>query len=76
MTNEECLLLKQDAKDQLHALRTGQKARVIVDKDGSRVEFSSVNQAALIAYVADLERLCPTPGFATQRPLGPATFSF
>lgn len=76
MTNEECLLLKKDAKDQLHMLRTGQKARVVVDKDGSRVEFSSANVGNLMAYVADLERMCPTVGAIVQRPLGPASFTF
>jgi hypothetical protein len=51
-------LLEQlaDAKAQLHLLLTGQQARVFVDQNGERVEYTGANRADLKAYVQQLER--------------------
>lgn len=38
-----------------HNLVTGQQARVIVDQNGERVEFTMANRAALKAYISQLE---------------------
>lgn len=44
-----------DAKTQYHLLVTGQKARVYVDQNGERVEYTSTTAARLSAYIAQLE---------------------
>lgn len=43
------------AKAALHDLMTGRSARVVVDQNGERVEFTSVNSDKLKAYIAGLE---------------------
>lgn len=40
----------------MHDLRTGRSARVVVDQNGERVEFTSANVAGLRAYIDELER--------------------
>lgn len=45
-----------DAEAKYHQLLTGQSARVIVDQNGERVEFTAINAARLSAYIADLRR--------------------
>jgi hypothetical protein len=44
-----------DAKTQLHLLLTGQQARVFVDQNGERVEYTAANRQELKAYVQRLE---------------------
>lgn len=65
-----------DAKQAYHDLVTGTKARVIVDQNGEKVEFTAPNRQALYAYIQELERiLCPP----TQSPsfnLMPMRFTF
>lgn len=53
MTDQEKL---DDAKAQLHLLLTGQQARVFVDQNGERVEYTAANRSALQQYVNQLER--------------------
>lgn len=53
MTPEQQL---EDAKEQYHALMTGQKPRVLVDQNGERIEFTATNAAKLQLYIASLER--------------------
>lgn len=62
MTPQEKLA---DAKKQYHLLVTGQQARVYVDQNGERVEFTSANRGALLAYIERLERE------VNDRPTGP-----
>ncbi len=54
-----------DAQLKYHQLMTGQSARVIVDQNGERVEFTATSAGRLAAYIADLERQlnqgCPGP---------------
>ena len=45
----------EEAKMQMHLLQTGRAARVVVDQNGERVEFSMANIGQLRAYIADLE---------------------
>lgn len=44
------------AETAYHNLILGGQARVIVDQNGERVEFSAANSARLAAYIADLKR--------------------
>ena len=53
MTDQERL---DDARAQYHLLVTGTQARVLVDTDGKRVEYSLANRGALLAYIERLER--------------------
>jgi len=46
-----------DAKAQYHLLVTGQQARVYVDQNGERVEFSAANRGELAKYIQRLENL-------------------
>lgn len=52
-----------EARDAYHALVTGTKARVIVDQNGERVEFTAAKRADLAIYISELERAlaAPTP---------------
>lgn len=45
----------KSAKEAYHNLMTGRSARVIVDSDGSRVEYTAANADRLAAYIARLE---------------------
>lgn len=48
-----------------HNLCIGGQARVIVDQNGERVEFTAANSSRLAAYIADLKRqlaTCSTGG--------------
>ena len=55
-TNQQLL---DDAKAAYHSLMTGTMARVVVDIDGSRTEFTATNAARLYAYIQTLERTLP-----------------
>jgi len=55
-----------DAQQKYHLLVAGQAARVVVDQNGERVEFTSANPGRLQAYIHDLKRQlgqlsCPGP---------------
>lgn len=65
----------KDATDAYHSLMTGTQARVVVDRNGERVEFNSANKQSLYAYILQLqgELGCISPAF---RPSGPAMFVF
>lgn len=59
LTTEERALLTArlaDAEAQYHLVLTGQTARVFVDQNGERIEYTSANAARLAAYIADLKR--------------------
>lgn len=56
-----------DARAQYHLLQTGQKANVVVDQNGERVEFASIDADKLAQYIKSLERLLGNAGN-----LGPA----
>lgn len=46
-----------DAEAQLHLVLTGQAARVFVDQNGERIEYTAANASRLQAYIAELRRL-------------------
>ena len=64
--NATLLAQAQDAK---HKLVTGQLARVFVDQNGERVEFTATNIDALNKYIAELQALV-TPSCRVARPIG------
>lgn len=39
-----------------HDLMTGSSARVVVDQNGERVEFTAANASRLAAYIQELKR--------------------
>ncbi len=55
------------AEEALHNLVTGKMARVIVDQNGERVEFTMTNTAQLQAYIDSLRG---TSAVGTRKPLG------
>jgi hypothetical protein len=59
-----------EARNALHLLVIGKSARVVVDQNGERVEFTAANRAALEAYISALE------GGLDRRPAGPIGFIF
>lgn len=64
-----------DARQSYHQLAIGNAARVIVDQNGERVEFTASNKGTLAAYIVSLEsQLSQVP--AALRTLGPAGFIF
>ena len=44
-----------EAEGALHNLLTGQHARVVVDSNGERIEFTAANADKLRAYIAQLQ---------------------
>lgn len=62
-----------EAEAAYHRLMTGTAARVVVDQNGERVEFSRATAAQLYAYIQNLKTLlapvtgCPVP---VLRPIG------
>lgn len=56
-----------DARAQYHLLQTGNKAKVVVDQNGERVEFTAITADKLAQYIKSLERLLGGSGS-----LGPA----
>jgi len=68
------------AEDALLNLNTGRSARVIVDQNGERVEFSAINISGLRSYINTLTSqliACGCPGFEDPAtPSGPAMFIF
>lgn len=73
LTTQQAL---DEARAAYHNLNTGKMARVVVDQNGERVEFTVANRTSLYNYIMKLEsELGLSNGSA--RPLnGPATFTF
>ena len=44
------------AEDAYHQLMLGQSARVVVDQNGERVEYTSANAVRLAQYINELKR--------------------
>lgn len=64
------------ARQAYHDLQTGRMARVVVDQNGERVEFTPTNKSNLYAYIQQLEALVPCDGGMTLPNVGPAGFIF
>lgn len=66
-----------EARAAYHRLQLGLVARVVVDTDGSRVEFTAANRAELAAYIRKLEmEVAGETGTPVQANYAPATFVF
>lgn len=62
MTDEELAELRNkiaDAEAKYHQLQLGNVARVIVDQNGERVEFTVVKRSDLYAYLQSLRAQLP-----------------
>lgn len=71
-TTEELTAQLAEAKAAYHDLQIGVSVRVIVNQNGTRVEYTPASRVQLANYIADLERqLAPT----TRRP-GPMRVFF
>lgn len=62
-----------EARQAYHQLATGRLARVFVDQNGERVEFTATNRVALYNYIQQLELQLATPSRGSN---GPAGFLF
>ncbi len=60
----------EQAREAYHALVTGKQARVIVDRNGERVEFTAANRQDLKDYISELEGLLGLDETRRSRPLG------
>lgn len=58
------------AQEALHNLVTGRMARVIVDQNGERVEFTMTTVSQLEAYIARLEAAAAGSTNGARKPLG------
>ena len=67
-----------DAVKQYHLLITGQSARVVVDQNGQRVEFTAANSNRLNAYIMQLKSQLgiPMTPCSVNMPSAPAGFYF
>ncbi len=57
ITVAQATLWLPEAQTAYHSLVIGGSARVVVDQNGERVEYTSANRAALSAYIAMLESI-------------------
>lgn len=62
-----------EAEAAYHSLMTGTLARVVVDQNGERVEFTATNAPRLAMYIQQLKNLINPP---TVSVTGPARFLF
>lgn len=53
--------LLTQAEAAYHALLTGKQARVVVDQNGERIEYTSANRDALRAYIEELRAKVANP---------------
>lgn len=70
MTDAERLA---EAEAAYHALLTGTMARVVVDQNGERVEFTAAKKADLYGYIQELRLLVTPPStspYPVNAPLG------
>jgi hypothetical protein len=61
-----------EAEAAYHELMLNGSVRVIVDQNGERVEYTAVNPAKLLAYIASLRELIAAQGgiFVPRGPAG------
>lgn len=60
-----------DAKAAYHELLVGRSARVFVDQNGERVEYTAANRADLRKYIQELEAEIAGKGLFSGGPLRP-----
>jgi hypothetical protein len=61
-----------EAEQAYHDLQTGKAVRVIVDRNGERVEFTTANAQRLLAYIKELRVALGVSAIQN----GPAQFLF
>jgi hypothetical protein len=68
-TNAEKLV---EAESAYHSLMIGASARVVVDQNGERVEYTAANASRLQAYITSLKNLIADEAgtFRVKGPLG------
>jgi len=66
----------EEAEKAYHALATGTMARVIVDRNGERVEFTVANRQGLYSYILELRQSLGLLSTGTVPNNGPARFIF
>ena len=68
---EKALQIKQarlaEAEEAYHRLQTGVSARVVVDSNGERIEFTAANRRYLISYIQQLRFECDPNSQARPR---------
>jgi len=65
-TNEEKLA---DAEAALHELNLGRSARVFVDQNGEKLEFTAANRGALRTYIEELKATIASHTVGADGPL-------
>lgn len=55
-TKQQLEIWLADAEDKYHALATGMQAKVFVDQNGERIEYSGGSLLQLGKYIAELKR--------------------
>ena len=58
------------AKEAKHKLATGQLARVFMDQNGERVEFTTTNMGQLDRYIAELQAEIGGVNRFARKPIG------
>lgn len=66
----------EEARAAYHQLNTGRMARVVVDQNGERVEFTPANRAGLYTYIQQLESQQSALSMPQRPAIGPARFLF
>lgn len=73
LTTEQKL---EEAEKAYHALVTGTLARVFVDRNGERVEFTAANRQGLYTYISELKQSLGLLSTGIVPSNGPAQFLF
>lgn len=68
--------LLKEAEAAYHSLMTGTSARVVVDQNGDKVEFTPANSTKLAGYITQLQLALGISPAGGARPAGPAMFFF
>lgn len=80
LTSAELVVIRarlKEAESAYHLLQIGRSARVVVDQNGERVEFTATNRATLYSYILELRNMLPSEGGSCfPNSSGPATFIF
>lgn len=66
MTTAEKLV---EAEQALHDLLTGTSARVVVDQNGERIEYTAASAPRLRAYIQELKQQLSSPNLGSNGPL-------
>lgn len=58
-----------EAEDALHQLLTGTSARVVVDQNGERIEYTAANSGKLRQYIQELKQEIAGSSLGSNGPL-------